>query len=80
MHLQRALRGRLLPCGCLVGLYETYEAVTVAIIDAVDAGCADVRHRVGQVWEMSPATRGSTVGDFESRSDSPGTGRLVGRR
>lgn len=42
----RGLGSRALPCGCLVGLYETYSTETVAIVDAKGAGCADAAHRV----------------------------------
>jgi hypothetical protein len=36
----------MLPCGCLVGLYEAYDTKTVALIDARGASCLDARHRV----------------------------------
>ena len=39
MRLLRGVAGRLLPCGCLVGIYETYEGSVVATIDAVGANC-----------------------------------------
>jgi hypothetical protein len=46
----RILRGvgsGLLPCGCLVGLYETYRGQTVAIVDAREENCANEAHHVG---------------------------------
>ena len=39
MRLLRGLSGRVLPCGCLVGVYETYEGEVVATIDARGKQC-----------------------------------------
>ena len=36
----------MLPCGCLVGFYETYASETVAIVDAKDASCGEPLHSV----------------------------------
>ena len=47
--MPRILRGvgsRGLPCGCLVGVYETYTNETVAIIDAKGSACTEQTHRV----------------------------------
>ena len=46
LRILRGLGSRALPCGCLVGFYETYANETVAIVDAKGAGCADRIHRV----------------------------------
>ena len=46
LRILRGLDSRALPCGCLVGLYETYAAATVAIIDAKGSVCAEEAHRV----------------------------------
>lgn len=43
MRILRRLRSRALPCGCLVGVYETYADQTVAIVDAKGP---DREHRV----------------------------------
>ena len=40
MRVLRGLRGHVLPCGCLVGVYETYDGRVVASIDAAGAECA----------------------------------------
>jgi hypothetical protein len=34
----------MLPCGCLVGVYETYDGRVVASIDARGPSCEDLRH------------------------------------
>ncbi len=39
MRILRALGGRLLPCGCLVGRYETYGGATVWMVDVVARSC-----------------------------------------
>ena len=46
MRILRGLGSRALPCGCLVGVYETYANQTVAIIDAKGSDCQDRQHRV----------------------------------
>jgi hypothetical protein len=45
-RILRGLGSRALPCGCLVGFYETYANETVAIVDAKGSACADAAHRV----------------------------------
>jgi hypothetical protein len=50
MRLLRGISGRVLPCGCLVGVYETYSNAVVATIDACGPACAD--HRLHQVVDL----------------------------
>jgi hypothetical protein len=45
-RILRGLGSRALPCGCLVGFYETYANETVAIVDAKGSGCANSTHSV----------------------------------
>ena len=47
--LRRMLRGRMLPCGCSVGVYETYSGEIVRIIDACAPGCSSPSHSVDAV-------------------------------
>jgi hypothetical protein len=47
MAILRGVSSRHLPCGCLVGVYETYEGEIVAIIDAPGRACVDPAHREG---------------------------------
>ncbi len=49
MRIRRGLSSRLLPCGCLAGIYETYRDEIVAIVDARHSGCADPSHNTGNV-------------------------------
>ncbi len=46
VRILRGLDSRALPCGCLVGVYETYRSQTVAIIDAKGTDCSNRGHRV----------------------------------
>jgi hypothetical protein len=48
MRILRGLTGRSLPCGCLAGVYETYDGEIVGILDARDPGCADRTHEPGK--------------------------------
>ena len=45
MRLLRGVGGRTLRCGCLVGVYETYEGEVVTTIDVPSPTCADPQHR-----------------------------------
>ena len=49
MRIRRGLSSRLLPCGCLAGIYETYRDEIVTIVDARSASCADPSHSDGNV-------------------------------
>lgn len=42
--LRRSLRGRVLPCGCSVGVYETRSGEIVQIIDARATRCGSGAH------------------------------------
>jgi hypothetical protein len=58
MRLLRGVGSRLLPCGCLAGIYETYADTTVTIIDARGEHCDHREHTVGGVMpseEVFPA-------------------------
>lgn len=49
MRILRGLSSRFLPCGCLTGIYETYDAEIVAILDARSPSCSDAAHACGNV-------------------------------
>lgn len=48
------LSSATLPCGCVVGQYETREWVTLTVLDAVAASCTDQTHRPDAVLEVRP--------------------------
>jgi hypothetical protein len=55
MRILRLLSSRLLPCGCLAGLYEAYAGPVVWIVDARGANCTNSTHRPGS--QLDPAGR-----------------------
>lgn len=44
MRILRGLSSRVLECGCLVGVYETYDGDVVTILDAKGPACAERAH------------------------------------
>lgn len=44
MAILRGLSSRLLTCGCLAGVYETYEGDVVTIVDARGPACKNPMH------------------------------------
>jgi hypothetical protein len=49
MRILRGLSSQCLPCGCLAGVYETYDGLIVTILDAKGTGCRNVSHCDGKV-------------------------------
>ena len=49
MRLLRGLAGRVLACGCFVGVYETYDGQIVSTIDACGPGCRQAGHALHAV-------------------------------
>ena len=47
IHILRGLTSRHLPCGCVVGVYETYDGRVVSIVDVRGDRCEDARHKPG---------------------------------
>jgi len=47
MRILRILRSQVLPCECLVGIYETYDGTTVRIVDSHARRCREPQHREG---------------------------------
>jgi hypothetical protein len=60
MRILRGLSSRLLPCGCLTGVYETYSNEIIVVVDARGQACAEPSHGPGEVLsaEESSALRG----------------------
>jgi hypothetical protein len=48
MRILRGLTSRLLPCGCVAGVYETYDGAVVTLVDDRHERCADPAHVPGQ--------------------------------
>ena len=47
MRILRGLTSRVLPCGCVAGVYETYSGETVTLLDEREATCQDGTHENG---------------------------------
>lgn len=63
MRLLRGLSGRVLSCGCLVGVYETYEGEVVATIDARGKQCQSRDHRLHATIPVQDLDQEDTLGD-----------------
>ena len=46
MPILRGTNSALLPCGCVIGVYETYRGQSLAIVDLKNPRCTDRSHRV----------------------------------
>jgi hypothetical protein len=49
MRILRGLNSHELDCGCLLGVYETYDGLVVRLIDAVSDRCTNPGHRPGNI-------------------------------
>ena len=58
-RILRGLGSRLLPCGCLLGVYETYEGTVIGLIDAKASVCAIDTHQGGNVLPVPRTATGS---------------------
>ena len=47
MRILRGLTSRLLPCGCIAGVYETYDGAVVTLLDDRNDACQDAMHVTG---------------------------------
>ena len=63
-RILRGLTSERLACGCMRGVYETYDGRTVAVIDVRGDGCRVPRHERGRREELAPAA----VTDRERRA------------
>jgi len=67
MRILRGLTSRLLPCGCMAGVYETYDGAVVTLLDERQATCAEPGHTEGnQIADLAGA--GAPAKAPESRS------------
>jgi hypothetical protein len=67
MRLLRGLAGRVLSCGCLVGVYETYTGEVISTIDARGLTCSDAAHRLHTVVAPLPVPPDPTAA-FQNHS------------
>ena len=62
MRILRGLGGRELPCGCLTGVYETYDGSIVWILDERGEACRQASHQPGHPVPEVPGADGSSDG------------------
>ena len=55
--LRMTLSGRVLPCGCLVGRYETWHGDVVEVLDARDDRCRERAHANDSIVRYSHRSR-----------------------
>ncbi|HMC76635.1 MAG TPA: hypothetical protein VKH34_05870 [Vicinamibacterales bacterium] len=61
MRILRGLSSRLLPCGCVAGVYETYDGPVVTLLDERNAACADPAHVEGDEIPLPPAQAAAPI-------------------
>ena len=67
MRILRGLSSRMLQCGCLAGIYETYDGDVVSILDERAPSCVNLSHEVGDVIPDLTAPGGARPQDASSR-------------
>jgi len=63
MRILKGLSSRRLTCGCVVGIYETYGAEIVALIDSRERTCDRKEHAPGQQLTFQQAAVDAAVLD-----------------
>jgi hypothetical protein len=66
MRILRGLTSRLLPCGCVAGIYETYDGDVVTLLDERQAACPHSHHQNGSRLPELTGTPASSASDFRS--------------
>jgi hypothetical protein len=65
--LRGIVGGRVLPCGCLAGIYETWAGGRLAILDGRDPACPRAEHVDNLVlWRQPHLTGGIVVAECDS--------------
>jgi hypothetical protein len=71
MRILRGLSSRVLPCGCLAGVYETYDSEVVGILDAREPSCTIPSHQPGLTLSRASAeVVGAAAGERSGRPPS----------
>ncbi|CAN5500076.1 hypothetical protein BH23ACI1_BH23ACI1_32080 [soil metagenome] len=63
MRILKGLGSRVLTCGCVAGIYETYDGETIAILDVPATACADLAHEQGKQLPMDALPVRNTSSD-----------------
>ena len=61
MRILRGLTSRVLPCGCVAGIYETYDGTVITLLDERQSTCQIDTHengnRIPEVERAVPASK-----------------------
>ena len=72
MRILRGLTSRLLPCGCLAGIYETYDGAVVALLDDRAPNCTTASHVDGNRVPELAMPHGSRDSEVAFHTDGQG--------
>ena len=61
MRILRGLRSAVLPCGCLTGVYETYDGEVVTFVDTAAQSCPEPSHKDGNQIPGTPHPDGDVT-------------------
>ena len=62
MRILRGLTSRVLPCGCVAGIYETYDGDVVTLLDERESTCQVSTHDNGnRIPDLADAASSSKV-------------------
>ena len=62
MRILRGLTSRVLPCGCVAGVYETYDGHVVTLLDERESTCQINTHESGkQIPDLEDVATASKV-------------------
>lgn len=72
MRILRGLTSRVMPCGCVAGIYETYDATVVTLLDERESTCQIDTHENGnQIPDLERASGVSKVALHTERQREP---------
>lgn len=72
MRILRGLTSRILPCGCIAGVYETYDGTVVTLLDERQSTCHDPTHADGnQIPDLPGTPRSSKIALHADRQGEP---------
>jgi hypothetical protein len=72
MRILRGLTSRLLPCGCIAGVYETYDGTVVTLLDERQSTCQDATHVDGnQISDLPGVSASSKITLHADRQRQP---------
>lgn len=62
MRILRGLTSHVLPCGCVAGVYETYDGHVITLLDERESACRNDTHENGnRIPGLASVTTASKV-------------------